>query len=146
MALQLTIANNTGSALSSFNISYDIDRFTAVSKANELPGYQLFYSTDGSSWTNVSALNPTLANVPNTVGVTNISGVVSLSNAVANGSHLELRWVDDDASQTSPDQMIGLNNVSITPVPLPSSLALMLCALGGVGIVGWRSRKTMRFA
>jgi hypothetical protein len=141
MALQLTIANNTGGALGSFNISYDIDRFTAVSSANELPGYQLFYSIDGSSWTNVSALNPTLTNVPNTVGVSNISGVVSLSSAVANGSNLELRWVDDDASQTSPDQMIGLNNVDITPVPLPSSLSLMLCALGGMGFVVRRSRR-----
>lgn len=135
MALQLTIANNTGTALSGFNISYDIDRFTVASAANELPGYELFYSTNGSTWTNVSALNPTLTNVPNTVGVTTISGVVSLSTAVANGSNLELRWVDDDASQSSPDQMIGLNNVNIAPVPLPASLPLLGCALGGMGLL-----------
>ncbi len=135
MALQLTIANNTGGALSNFNISYDIDRFTAVATANELPGYQLFYSTDGNTWTNVSTLNPTLANVPNTVGVTNISGTVNLSSSVANNSNLELRWVDDDAQQTSPDQMIGLNNVNITPVPLPASLSLLLCAVGGLGMM-----------
>jgi hypothetical protein len=141
MALQLTLANNTGSALSSFGISYDIDRFTVASAANELPGYQLFYSTDGSTWTNVSALNPTLTNVPNTVGVTNISGAVTLSSTVANGSNLELRWVDDDASQSSPDQMIGLNNVEITPVPLPASLPLLVVALGGVGVLGRRSRQ-----
>jgi hypothetical protein len=141
MALQLTIANNTGSALSNFNISYDIDRFTAVATANELPGYQLFYSTDGSTWTNVSALNPTLANVPNTVGVTNVSGSVSLSSAVANNANLELRWVDDDAAQTSPDQMIGLNNVSITPVPLPASLPLLVCAMSGLGFLSRRSRQ-----
>jgi hypothetical protein len=144
MALQLTIANSTGSALSNFNISYDIDRFTVASAANELPGYQLFYSTDGSTWTNVSALNPTLTNVPNTVGVTNVSGIVSLSSAVANGSNLELRWVDDDASQSSPDQMIGLNNVDITPVPLPASLSLLICGLGGMGlVVGRRSSKAV---
>jgi len=141
MALQLTIANNTGSALSNFSISYDIDRFTAVATANELPGYQLFYSTDGSTWTNVSALNPTLANVPNTVGVTNVSGTVSLSSAVANNANLELRWVDDDAAQTSPDQMIGLNNVSITPVPLPASLPLLVCAMSGLGFLSRRSRQ-----
>jgi hypothetical protein len=136
IALQLTITNNTGSALSNFGISYDIDRFTVASAANELPGYQLFYSTDGSTWTNVGALNPTLTNVPNTVGVTNVSGVVNLYNSVANGSNLELRWVDDDASQSSPDQMIGLNNVDITPVPLPASLPLLVCALGAVTLLG----------
>lgn len=141
MALQLTIANNTGNALSNFKISYDIDRFTAVATANELPGYQLFYSTDGSTWTNVSALNPTLTNVPNTVGVTNVSGTVSLSSAVANNANLELRWVDDDAAQTSPDQMIGLNNVSITPVPLPASLPLLMCAVSGLGFLTRRSRQ-----
>ncbi len=140
MALQLTIANKTGNALSNFNISYDIDRFTAVATANELPGYQLFYSTDGSTWTNVSALNPTLTNVPNTVGVTNVSGTVSLSSAVANNANLELRWVDDDAAQTSPDQMIGLNNVNITPVPLPASLPLLVCAVSGLGFMSRRSR------
>jgi hypothetical protein len=140
MALQLTIANNTGSALSNFNISYDIDRFTAVATANELPGYQLFYSTDGSTWSNVSALNPTLTNVANTVGVTNVSGTVILSSAVANNANLELRWVDDDAAQTSPDQMIGLNNVNITPVPLPASLPLLVSAMSGLGFMARRSR------
>ena len=142
IALQLTIANNTGSSLSNFNISYDIDRLTAVATANELPGYQLFYSVNGATWTNVSALNPTLTNVPNTVGVSSISGMVTLSSAVANGSNLELRWVDDDASQTSPDQMIGLNNVNITPVPLPATLPLLLSAMAGMGLlIGRPSRK-----
>lgn len=141
MALQLSLSNNTGAALSSINISYDIDRLTAASVANELPGYWLFYSTDGATWTNVSALNPTLTNVPNSVGVSNVSGSLTLSSAVANGGQLYLRWVDDDASQSSPDQMIGLNNVSITPVPLPSAAWLLISGIGGVGAVV-RKRKT----
>jgi len=133
IALQLTLANTTGSALSSFNISYDIDRFTSVSTANELPGYWLFYSTNGSTWTNVSALNPSITTVPNSVGVTTESGTVNLGSSVANGSNIYLRWVDDDASQTSPDQIIGLNNVDITPVPLPASAWFMLAGIGGLG-------------
>jgi len=62
---------------------------------------------------------------------------------VANGSNLELRWVDDDASQSSPDQMIGLNNVDITPVPLPASLPLLAFALGGVGLLVGRRDGTV---
>jgi hypothetical protein len=60
---------------------------------------------------------------------------------VANNANLELRWVDDDAAQTSPDQMIGLNNVSITPVPLPASLPLLVCAMSGLGFLSRRSRQ-----
>ncbi len=39
-ALQLALTNNTGSALTSIDVSYDIDRFTQVTTANELPGYE----------------------------------------------------------------------------------------------------------
>jgi hypothetical protein len=49
------------------------------------------------------------------------------------------RWVDDNAVETSPDQIIGLNNVAITPVPLPAGAPMLLSALGGLGF--WARRK-----
>ena len=49
-----------------------------------------------------------------------------------------LRWVDDNAAQSSPDQIIGLNNVSVTAVPEPGSLAMLLA---GMGVLGWLFRK-----
>jgi hypothetical protein len=135
-ALQVTLTNDTGSALTGVNLSFDTDRLTAATAANELPGYWLFYSTNGTSWTNVSSLNPTIATVPNTVGVTSTSGTVTFANAIAAGSNVELRWVDDNAQQTSPDQIIGLNNVAITPVPLPASAWLLCGGLGAFGVFG----------
>ena len=122
-AIQLRLVNNTGATLTGIQVGYDIRRYTAASTANELPGYQLFYSTDGgTTWVNVSALNPTISGstgviVPNTVGVTTVAlTTVTLSSSVAAGSELRLRWVDDNAQQTSPDQIIGLDNVTITAV------------------------------
>jgi hypothetical protein len=118
--LQLTLTNNTGAALSGLNLGYDTVRFTAVGTANQLPGYWLFYSQDGRTWSNVSSLNPTISTVPNTVGITPTSGSFNFSTPVANGANFFLRWIDDNALQTSPDQIIGLNNVSITAIVIPT--------------------------
>jgi hypothetical protein len=38
------------------------------------------------------------------------------------GSNLLLRWVDDNAIDPSPDEIFGIDNVSVA-VPEPSSLA-----------------------
>jgi hypothetical protein len=46
--------------------------------------------------------------------------------------------------QTSPDQIIGLNNVTVSAVPLPAALPLLLSALGGLGLVSGRSRRSRR--
>lgn len=158
-ALQLLLSNNTGKALSGISVSYDIVRFydgnrqssidSSLPVGEELPGYQLFYSLDGSSWSNVAALNPVSkadgihplvptgsVNANGSTGPVNY-GVTSISNAYlsfnsvwAAGQTLRLRWVDDNAVNISPDQMIGLNNVSITPVPEPENYAMFLAGLG----------------
>jgi len=139
------LLNTSGGAVSSFNISYDIKRFTAGSAgADELPGYWLFYSLDNTNWTNVSALNPTLSNVPNSVGLTNIpSTSVSLSAPWAILSPLYLRWVDDNGIPSSPDQIIGLDNVHLTAesVPEPTTISLALAGLVGLVFTAYRRRR-----
>ncbi|WP_221227824.1 PEP-CTERM sorting domain-containing protein [Rhodocyclus tenuis] len=158
-ALQLLLTNNTNTALSGIAISYDIVKFyngnkqsgidSSMPLGEELPGYQLFYSLNGGSWNNVAALNPVStadgihplvatgsvnangSTGPLDYGVTSISNArVSFSSLWAAGQTLRLRWVDDNAVNISPDQMIGLNNVSITPVPEPESYAMFLAGLG----------------
>jgi hypothetical protein len=141
-ALELTLTNNTGYSFSELLVSYDTRRFRVASVVNELPGYQLFYSLNNSTWANVSALNPTISTVPNTIGITSVTNAnVNLGASVAVGQNLYLRWVDDNADQTSPDQIIGLNNVSITAVPEPESFAMLLAGLGMVSTVARRRKK-----
>lgn len=133
VALQLSLTNATAGPISALRIGYDIRRFTAPATANELPGYWLFYSLDnGATWTNVAALNPTLANVPNTVGVTTIApATVALAAPWAAGADILFRWIDDNAVATSPDQIIGLDNLAITlPVGNPPTVALVTPAAG----------------
>jgi hypothetical protein len=158
--LELSLTNSTGSAINALSLSYDIDRFTTTTANNtaynsgptvgveENPGYQLFYSlNNGTTWTNVSSLNPTLSGpggviVPNTVGVTNVSDpLLTLGGTWAAGGNLQLAWLDDNAQSPSPDQLLGLNNVSIATaaVPEPSSIACgLVAALLFAGLVARR--------
>jgi hypothetical protein len=129
--IQLELRNNTGGIMTAgdtLTISFDTVRYNVASSANQLPGYWLFASVNGTTWTNVSTVaspNPTITTVPNTVGVTARSvGYVLPSNWNA-GTSIYFRWVDDNATQTSPDQIIGLNNVSIVPAPGVIALAGM---------------------
>jgi hypothetical protein len=114
--LELVLSNDTGRDLTTLAVAYDIRRFTsAVGGAEELPGYWLFYSLDGGfSYTNVSALNPDINSVPDLPGVTNMSGQFDLVSPLLSGSIIIFRWVDDNGDAPSPDQILGLDNVSIT--------------------------------
>ena len=135
-AFDLLLTNNSGGPLDSLRIAYAIRRYTSASTAGELPGYWLFYSLDnGTTWVNVAALNPTLSGpggviVPNTTGTTNVPPTVfTLANAWANGANLLLRWVDDNATQSSPDQITGLDNLTIN-IGQPPLVALSAPANG----------------
>jgi hypothetical protein len=122
--LELMLTNNTGRTVTSLSISYDIRRFTVGSGttdygtgpgADEIPGYWLFYSLDGGgTYTNVSQLNTDINSVPNTVGVTHMAGQFDLSSPLADGQVINLCWVDDNGIASSPDQILGLDNVVIT--------------------------------
>jgi hypothetical protein len=128
--VQLSMVNGVGADIASgsnFTLSYDMVRYTAASSANELPGINAFLSMDGTSWTQIGS-TLTLADVPNTVGISTRTVDFSLPAAWAANANAYIRFVDDNARQTSPDQIVGLDNVSL--VPAPGAVALV-----GMGVV-----------
>jgi len=136
LALQVSLTNPTGTPLNAIRLGYDIRRLTSVATANELPGYFVFYSLDnGTTWNAATGLNPSLATVPNTVGVSTMGpATIAFPTPWADGATLLIRWIDDNAVATSPDQIIGLDNVSITrPIGNPPTVALTAPAVSYVG-------------
>jgi len=152
-ALQLQLVNNSGAARTSLQVAYTLRAYQAGGDsartpppgipegAEELPGYWLFYSLDnGATFTAVNSLIPVGQGpssnpvVPNQVGnftIPTTSFTFAAAQSWAPGSNLFLRWIDDNAIDPSPDQIFGLDNVtlSIAPVPEPSSL-LCVSAVG----------------
>jgi len=153
MAIELQMVNNSGAARGGLVLSYDIRRIqpgTTSTRtppagipddAEELPGYWLFWSLDGTNYTAVRELIPVGEGpsnplgqpiVPNTVGVTTVPNTSFGFGTGTNwnvGQTLFLRWVDDNAIDPSPDQIYALDNLRVTPVPEPSSL-LCVSAVG----------------
>lgn len=149
MILQLVLTNNSGAAINHLGFDYDILVLSTTTNNNsynnppyvgkeELPGYELFYSLDGgATYTNVTALNPDGHTWANTIGTVHMSlADLTLGGTWNNGADLYLRWFDDNAQGPSPDQKIGLDNLTV--VPEPASLSLLV--IGGLAML--RRRKT----
>src|SRR5262249_44498469 len=100
---------------------------------------------------NAAPLNPTLSGptgviVPNSVGVTSVpTTTVSLASSWNAGSDLLLRWFDDNAQSPSPDQILGLDNVSVS-VPEPRSFVSAAAALAAFATLCPRRRHRERAA
>lgn len=161
-AIELQLVNGTGLTQTGLTLSYDIRRYQVgvhstrtpppgiPDGSEELPGYWLFFSLDnGANYTAVNALIPvgdvpsTQPIVPNTVGITSVSNArFSFGANWTAGSTLFLRWIDDNAFDPSPDQIIGIDNIRITPIPEPSSLL----TLSLVGLLAGAKTVRRRFA
>ena len=126
------LKNDTGSALSSFNISYNVEKYRAGSNAAGF-SVQLYYSLNGTTWTSASssfltsfpadAANTGYASAP---GATTPVSSQTLTVAVPSGSDFYLAWNYSVTSgtTTSNAQALGIDDFSITPIAATPSLSV----------------------
>jgi hypothetical protein len=67
-----------------------------------------------------------------------VSGVYTLADPLAPGAGMWLRWHDWNDNATS-DHLLAIDNVVVTAIPEPASMALL--ALSGLGMLRRRTRK-----
>ena len=119
--LYAQFVNNTGSALSGLQISYDVEKYRNGSNPAGFR-YQLFFSLDGNAWTNAGpnfftafpadADNNGFATAPGaTVSVTN----QTINVSVPNGANVYLAWNYSVVSGTTTTnaQALAIDNVSV---------------------------------
>ncbi|MEI6697216.1 MAG: hypothetical protein WCO13_14270 [Bacteroidota bacterium] len=122
-SLFVQITNNTGSTISSFSITFDIEKYRSGSRAWDI---NFFSSVDGTTWTSqtngdqsyVADANNTVINNPPTT----ISKSVTISGlSIANGSSYYLRWAYTGLAGNTNAQGLGIDNFSITATAAPSN-------------------------
>ncbi|MGA0368891.1 MAG: PEP-CTERM sorting domain-containing protein [Kiritimatiellia bacterium] len=126
-------ANNTGSAITELSISYLGEHWRGVSGRENTWSVEL---DTGSGFSTVSGLTFT----PNTDG--SLASAASLSNpsiavSIADSATFSIRWVSDRGTGTGSSQGISFDNVSVTAIPEPSTLAM-------VGLVGLAALAVLR--
>ncbi|HVF67638.1 MAG TPA: hypothetical protein VM914_08240, partial [Pyrinomonadaceae bacterium] len=117
--------NTTGVTLSALRISYDVEKYRNGSNA---AGYrfQLFYSTDGTTWTSAGAnfLTSFAANADNSNCTPSPCSTIPVSNqllsvpAIANNADIYLAWNYSVTSgaNTANAQGLAIDNISVTPI------------------------------
>jgi DNA/RNA endonuclease G (NUC1) len=122
--LYAQLANNTGGELTGLQISYDVEKYRNGSNPAGFR-YQLFYSTDGTSWTNAGPdfLTSFAADADNNGFATAPGATASVSNKTLNvsipaGSNFFLAWnySVNTGSVTTNAPALAIDNVSILGV------------------------------
>ena len=120
--IELRLVNNSNFDQPAINVAFDVDRFTTRPGDTELPGYCVFYSLDdGVTWFEIPVLRGDLTNTPNdsTGTFSFLPTLVTLAGDWDKNETLLLRWVDDNSGASSPDQIVGIDNVAVTPTVVP---------------------------
>lgn len=144
------IANNTGITLSTFSLAYtaEVYRLSASAVANPLTVSYQVGATDITSgtWTSLASLayntptgGATLATLDGNLvaNKTTVSGS-NFSVSLAPGQEIWFRWYDNN--DTGTDNGFGIDNVTFSAIPEPSSFA-SLAGLGILGVAALRRRR-----
>lgn len=135
---QLEVTNGTGLSISGFAFSYDTFVYNDQGRSNTL---QASFSLDGSNFTELTGSLVTSDEAADTSVAwvsTNFSETVSLE--VGAGESFFLRWEGDDLGGSGSRDEFSIDNVSVTAVPEPTSLAFAALA-GAGGVLRFRRRR-----
>lgn len=137
---RMRILNNTGVQLTSFDVSYTLySRDTSSGTRTQTLNFAV--SADGFGTTNaVTGLSTQV--VSTTSWQNNSLSASGIGLVVNNGSYFELQFLTSDAGGTGSRPKFGIDNLSFTAIPEPSTLALCGIALLGLASRRLRSRRT----
>jgi hypothetical protein len=136
--LTLRIQNNTGQAVGAFELSYVVYVRNDQLRGNS---FNFSYSTDNSTYTAVSALDLTSTAASDALGLVANNRSTTLSGfSIANGGSFYLRWSGDDVNGSGSRDEFVLDDISITPVPEPTNIAL---GVFGIGLVTFSCARAM---
>lgn len=135
-----SFTNNTGASIASLLISYDVFQFRSANG-----GYISYFDVNLDGGSSIGGLNFTSVNTLPTGAQTPIvatnKSITLTGLSIANGQTFSLNFVGSRGSGSGNAQGVGLDNISVTAVPEPSTYAVILGAVALVGVAAVRYRK-----
>lgn len=113
-AIMAYYRNTTGGSVSSVTIAYGIERYVVNTT---VPTVDLYYSTNGTSWTLVNGVSTSATDFPTGAAAGSfttpktINKTATINVALANNSDIYFKWVFITSNANS--QGLGLDNVSV---------------------------------
>jgi|GEM_PF-4283056 len=123
----LRLQNNTGAALDSWSISYNVEQYSRGGSASTFTFDYGLVSPTGTfittGLTGGAAVTASTGSDGNLASVSSTARVASISTSIAAGSEIFLRWSYNHVSGTSPH--MGIDDIVVSAVPEPSTWALI---------------------
>lgn len=141
--VELRIRNSTGSAVSGWEVSYDVYYRNDQGRSSS---WNFAYSTDGLSFSGVPELDfASPAEADSTTFVKAPRSTTIYSDVPPDG-HLFFRWTSADVGGTGSRDELALDNLAVgglgtAATPEPSSLVLVAAAALSAWGFGWRLRR-----
>jgi hypothetical protein len=134
----LKLVNNTGSVLSALDIAYTVYINNDQGRSSS---FNFSYSADNATYTSVPSLDLTSPTTLDALGfVANQRSTTISGLNIAPGDSFYLRWSSADVSGSGSRDEFALDDISVTPVPEPSTYAAGILA---VLVVCWTQRRRM---
>lgn len=135
--ITVRLPNETGNVIEQLAFSVDVLINNDEDRANS---FDVSYSTDGTTFSPLQGLTSIEAADALGFQTTQISGVVA-NLGLLDGEFLFLRFSSDDVSGSGSRDEFAIDNLVLTQVPEPASVAIWCLLAGVVAVAGRRFKK-----